>query len=426
MEAYATALTYAIPGFTLLIIIEHFASILMKKPVNRAMDTISSLSSGMTNTLKDILGLSVVIISYGWMSESFAIFEIESTLALYVIAFILIDFASYWSHRWNHEINVMWNRHIVHHSSEEFNLSCALRQSISGIIGVYFFLYIPLAIIGIPPKIIAITAPIHLFAQFWYHTRLIDKMGFLEHIIVTPSHHRVHHAINDQYLDKNYAAIFILWDKWFGTFQEEIPELPPVYGVKKQVKTWNPILINWQHMLLLFQDMVRTKNWWDKARLWFMPTGWRPEDVADKYPIEIVTQPYEMVKYEKPYSGGLKTWAWFQLVLNNLLMYFMLVNIANLNIGHVVLYASFLFISIFAYTSLMDRHPVAVLAEITKMALGVYIISQIGGWFGLENLIPGAGLIIGLYIFTSLAITVYYSFFNLKETDTSTSQVLVK
>ncbi|MEE9372939.1 MAG: sterol desaturase family protein, partial [Saprospiraceae bacterium] len=394
---------------------EYFASRIMGKPVNRAMDTISSLSSGMTNTLKDMLGLSVVIISYAWVVENFAFFDIPTSGWLFALAFVMIDFAAYWGHRWSHEINVFWNRHIVHHSSEEFNLACALRQSISSIVGVFFFLYIPMALVGIPLKIIAIVTPIHLFAQFWYHTRLINKMGFLEHIIVTPSHHRVHHAINEQYLDKNYAAIFIVWDKLFGTFQKELADEAAVYGVKRQVKTWNPILINWQHMWLLIQDSWRAQSWWDKIRLWFMPTGWRPEDVAKSYPVEIVNNPHKMVKYEKPMSVGLKTWAWFQMVLINLLMYFMLIDIANLSVGQISLYSTFLFISIFSYTSLMDRHPVAVLSEITKVILGIYILTQMGGWFGLEKWVPAAGLIMGTYIALSMAITVYYSFFNLKK-----------
>ena len=222
MEAYATALTYAIPSFVLLVIIEALVGKMMGRSVNRAMDTISSLSSGMTNTLKALLGLSIILVSYDWMEQRLGIFDIQSTFWLYFIAFIGTDFASYWSHRFNHKINLFWNRHVVHHSSEEFNLSCALRQEISAFVGIYFFLYIPLAIIGVPFKVIAITAPIHLFAQFWYHTTLIGRMGFLEKILMTPSHHRVHHAINDIYLDKNFSAIFIVWDKWFGTFQEEL------------------------------------------------------------------------------------------------------------------------------------------------------------------------------------------------------------
>ena len=307
MESYATILNYAILFFTVLIIIEFIASLLLKKNVNYSLDTISSLSSGMTNTLKDVLGLGIVILSYRWMYE-FAVFQIESTILLYIIGFILIDFSAYWSHRWNHEINIMWNRHIIHHSSEEFNLSAALRQSISGIVGVYFFLSIPMAIVGIPPGIIGIIAPLHLFAQFWYHTRLINKMGFLEKIIVTPSHHRVHHAINPQYLDKNYAAVFIIWDRLFGTFQEEIDAVPPVYGVKRPVNTWNPILINWMHAWQILKDAWYAQNWKDKFRIWFMPTGWRPADVAERFPIFYYK---EDVYQQKKYRTSINTFLFF-------------------------------------------------------------------------------------------------------------------
>jgi alkylglycerol monooxygenase len=281
METYETFLSYAIPGFVLLIIIESVVARFMGLKINNGLDTISSLSSGMTNTLKNALNLSIVIISYGWMVEHWALLEIKSTFWLYALCFIGLDFAYYWTHRFNHVINLFWNRHIVHHSSEEFNLSCALRQSISSLVGIYFFLYIPLALIGIPNEVIAVVAPLHLFAQFWYHTRLIGKMGWLEHILVTPAHHRVHHAINDEYIDKNYAAIFIVWDKWFGTFQEELPDIPAVYGTKKPVNTWNPYLINFVHLWQLIKDAFRTRRWWDKLRIWFMPTGWRPDDVKE-------------------------------------------------------------------------------------------------------------------------------------------------
>ena len=276
METYATALSYAIPGFIVLILIEYLISRWKGTPVNEAMDTISSISSGITNTLKSLVGLTVIIISYEWMVAHLALIEIKSSFLIYFFTFIGLDFAGYWSHRFNHTVNLFWNRHIIHHSSEEFNLACALRQNVSAIVAIYFFLYIPLALIGIPADVIALVAPIHFFAQFWYHTRLIDKMGFLEYIIVTPSHHRVHHAINDIYLDKNYSEIFIFWDKFFGTFQKELPETPPVYGVKKPVQTWNPFIINFMHLWGIVKDAFRTKNWWDKLRIWFMPTGLAP------------------------------------------------------------------------------------------------------------------------------------------------------
>ncbi len=410
MEAYATALTYAIPGFVLLILIEYIASKIMRLEVNRSMDTISSLSSGMTNTLKDLIGLAVVIVSYSWLVDHLAVTSIPSTVGIYVITFVLIDFASYWSHRWNHEINVMWNRHIVHHSSEEFNLSCALRQSISGIVGVYFFLSIPMAVLGIPAEVIAIIAPLHLFAQFWYHTRLIGRMGFLEHIIVTPSHHRVHHAINPEYIDKNYAAIFIVWDKWFGTFQEEQADVPPVYGVKKAVQTWNPFFINYQHMWLLIKDAWRTSRWIDKLKIWFMPTGWRPKDVLQKYPVEVIDNVYNQVKYEPQSSLSLKYWSWFQLIINNLLIYYALVHIADMNYFDLLMYAIFVSLSIFSYTSLMDRDLIAVMAETAKVILGVVLIIRLDGWFGADAYIAGATLLLCIYMACSFCATLYFSF----------------
>ena len=408
METYAKALSYAIPGFVVLILIEYVASLLMKKEVNRGMDTISSLSSGMTNTLKNIMGLSIVILSYKWMHGHFALFKMEATWWVFIVAFVGIDFAAYWSHRFNHKVNLFWNRHIVHHSSEEFNLSCALRQSVSDVIGIYFFLYIPLALIGIPTIVIAYTAPIHLFAQFWYHTRLIGKMGFLEHIIVTPSHHRVHHAINPEYIDKNLSTIFIIWDKLFGTFQEELDDVPPVYGVIKPVKTWNPVLINVVHLWGLIKDAWRAQSWKDKLRIWYMPTGWRPADVAEKYPLEITKDPYAQIKYSTPTSGFFLIWFWVQLIINLVLMLFLLTNFAKISYLDVMLYGTFLWVSIFAYTTTMDKHRLGVAFEGLKFVFGAYLIYKTQGWFGMEATLPAAGILVGAYLVISLVLTVAF------------------
>jgi alkylglycerol monooxygenase len=410
MEAYATALTYAIPGFILLVIIEALAARMMGKKVNQAMDTISSLSSGMTNTLKNLLGLSVVLVTYGWMEARFGIFDIKSTVWLYLIAFIGTDFASYWSHRFNHSINIFWNRHIVHHSSEEYNLSCALRQEVSALVGIYFFLYIPLAFIGIPYEVILVTAPIHLFAQFWYHTRLIGRMGFLEKILMTPSHHRVHHAINDIYIDKNFSAIFIIWDKWFGTFQVELEEETPVYGTLKPANTWNPVLINYQHAWQIAKDAWRTNNWADKIRIWFMPTGWRPKDVQEKFPITIEGV-HTRAKYDSNPSDFLKGWSWFQLIFHNLLMYFLLTQFGKFEAVDIIWYSIFLFVSVFSYTTLMDRHVFAIPAEVIKLALGSWIIYHVGGWYNLDEIISGGSVLIMVYLGVSILLTFYFILF---------------
>ena len=409
MQEYARILNYAIPFFLILIALEYGASMLMHKQVNRLFDTISSLSSGITNVIKDVLGLSIVIISYGWLVNHLAIYHIQSTILTYVLAFIGIDFAGYWIHRWSHEINVFWNRHIIHHSSEEFNLSCALRQSVSEIFALFTFTYIPMAILGIPAQVVAVVAPIQLFAQFWYHTRLIHKMGWLEYILVTPSHHRVHHAINPEYMDKNYSQIFIIWDKLFGTFQPEKEEIPAVYGVTRAVHTWNPWIINYQHLWLLISDAWRTKSWLDKLKIWVMPTGWRPADVSTAFPVPYTKEIYLRNKYDTIASPLFKVWAVGQLLITLLLMMFLFNNIGTIPFSSVLLYGLFLFVNIFAYTSLMDGNLIGIAAEVFKFALGI-IILYINDyqWFNIDNSIPSGTMIVLGYLVLSLTSSAYF------------------
>lgn len=415
MEAYAAVLLYAIPGFMVLMAIESIFAKWKGVEINKAMDVIASLSSGMTNTLKAVMGLSVIIISYEWLVDHLAIFEWTASPFVYVLAFIGLDFKGYWGHRWEHSINVLWNRHIVHHSSEEFNLACALRQEISAVFAIFFFLLIPIAILGVPAKVVAIVAPLHLFSQFWYHTRVINRMGFLEYIIVTPSHHRVHHAINDIYLDKNFSQIFIVWDKWFGTFQEELDDVPPVYGTKRPAKTWNPFLINYMHLWALIQDAWRTHSWWDKLRLWFMPTGWRPEDVLERYPISYYKKASEQVKYTSKPSTLLTYWSWLQLAINFSLLFHLLLNIGHLSLTHIFLYGGFLMVSVFAYTSLMDKHISALVFDTIKLLIGITVVVQLGHWFGINaSFRLGTGIVIG-YMLASLLLTIYFLFVERKK-----------
>ncbi len=407
MESYAQVLQYAIPFFMVLIGIEWMIGMSRGIATNRSFDTISSLSSGMTNTIKEVLGLTIIIVSYGWMVDHFSFFSIEASWLLYVLTFIGLDFAGYWSHRFNHTINLFWNRHIIHHSSEEFNLACALRQSISEFFSIYFFLLVPLAALGIPQEVIAVVAPLHLFAQFWYHTRLIDKMGFLEHIIVTPSHHRVHHAINKIYIDKNYSQIFIVWDKWFGTFQQELTEEIPVYGVKKPVQTWNPILINFQHVALLFMDAWRAQKWSDKFKIWFMPTGWRPEDVKKNYPIQ-VDEAHTQVKYAVPAPLSMKIWSWIQLFFTLAMMIYMLRYIDQFSFLELLVYGFFLMASIYSYTSLMDGYRYAVHISVFILGMTGLIYYWQSGWFQLSLKWPTGNYIIMFYTCLVVAMTIYF------------------
>ncbi len=411
MEAYATALLYAIPFFIGLVLVEIGYGHIVKKQTHRPMDTISSLSSGLTNVIKDSLGLVLVIVSYPFMLDKLAFFEIQSTWLVYVTAFVAIDFASYWNHRLSHKVNFFWNQHVIHHSSEEFNLPCALRQSISNLLGYFPLLLIPAALLGVPAKIISLLLPIHLFAQFWYHTKHIGKLGILEYIIVTPSQHRVHHAINNEYIDKNLAAIFCIWDRAFGTFQEELDNVPPVYGVLKPASTWNPILINFQHIWRLIKDAWRTKNWLDKLRIWFMPTGWRPKDVSEKYPISTIEDIHNFEKYKTPSSKALKLWSTYQLIATTVLMLFMFYNYGNIGFNNLLLYGLIVFIGIYGYTSLMDKKKHAIFVEGIRVVLAFSILYYFGDWFGLNQYITYGNYLIAFYYFSTIIGTVYFTYF---------------
>jgi sterol desaturase/sphingolipid hydroxylase (fatty acid hydroxylase superfamily) len=388
------------------------------KDTVRNMDMVSSLSSGITNVTKDVLGLTITILGYGWLVNHIALYHIKSGWLTYVIAFIVLDFAGYWVHRWSHHINIFWNLHIIHHSSEEFNLACALRQSISNFVNIFTFLLIPAALVGVPAEVIAVVAPLHLFAQFWYHTRHINKMGFLEKIIVTPSHHRVHHAINKEYLDKNLSQIFIIWDKLFGTFQEELKEAPAVYGITRPVRTWNPIKINFQHLWLMIKDAWRTNSWKDKFTLWFKPTGYRPADVVKKYPVYKIEDVFHFDKYAPRASKALQVWSWIQMVVVLLLISYLFGNIAAINKmdnSYIYIYGAFVFFSVYAYTELMDRSVFAIFWELIKNTIGIAIIYMQGDWFGAGNLIPGIHIALAAYFMVATMISAWFVYLHYKE-----------
>ena len=410
METYGRILLIAMPAFLVLVLLEKWYGWWKGKDTVRNMDMISSLTSGVTNVTKDVLGLSVAILSYQWMVNHMRIVTIESTWLTYLIAFMALDFAGYWTHRIAHTYNFFWNNHIIHHSSEEFNLACALRQSISVFVRIFAFLLLPAALLGVDAKVVAIVAPLHLFAQFWYHTQHIDRMGFLEHIIVTPSHHRVHHAINPEYIDKNYAQIFIFWDKLFGTFQEEKTDVPPVYGITRPARTWNPIKINFQHLWLLIMDAWRTKSWKDKLRIWLMPTGWRPADVAEKYPVYKIDDVYHFDKYDTKGSTALHAWLWIQLVALLLFISYLFGNIAQIGSPGMFLYGAFIFLSVYSLTELMDRNRYAIYWEVFKNGFAAYLLIAQGDWFGISAFAAWAVYAVAAYLIVSTIVTAYFSF----------------
>ena len=408
MDTYANILLITIPIFLVLIIIEISYGVWKNDLKHSYMDTISSLSSGFTNLMVDILGLGIIILSYPFFYERLKVIELEESVLLYFIAFVCVDFASYCHHRLKHSINIFWNMHVIHHSSEEFNLACALRQSITNNLGIGILFLIPAALLGVPHQIIIILGPLHLFGQFWYHTRHIGKLGWLEYILVTPSQHRVHHAINKEYIDKNLAAIFCVWDRAFGTFQEELDDVPCVYGTLKPVQTWNPLLINFQHLSYLIEDAWHTKNIGDKFKIWFMPTGWRPKDIIDKIPRKIVKNVYAQEKYKPKYSLLHKVFVSFHFLILNIVLYIFLSSFGDLTFADKMAYLILIFSTIFSFSSIMDGFKWSVLFEFIRISIGILII------IFQEELLLTYNQPILIFLFSYLLISILLSFLVLR------------
>jgi alkylglycerol monooxygenase len=420
MEEYGKILVFVMPVFLILILIEKIYGNLKGEDTAPNMDSVSSISSGMVNSVKDVMGLSITLVSYEWFESKFSILQLQENVWAYIIGFIVIDFYGYWSHRLSHQINFLWNKHAIHHSSEEFNLACALRQTVSSFVNLFTFLLIPAALLGVPPKVIAIILPIHLFLQFWYHTKHIKKMGFLEKILVTPSHHRVHHAINPIYMDKNHSQIFIIWDKLFGTFQEELDTVPPVFGITRPAQTWNPIRINFQHLWLMITDAWRAENWKDKLTIWFKPTGWRPKDFEEKYPVNKISDVYSFEKYGTQHSKSIMYWAIFQALITLLLITYMYNSIAIIGLPNVFIYGAFIFLTVYSYTELMDERKISLVWETIRFMVGIGIIAFLGDWFGMNQIFPFATILVICYLIVSLLTTIYFVKFNF---NTSSQQV---
>jgi len=408
MENYGKILLITMPLFLLLIIIEKIYGIYKGEDSVPYMDSVSSVSSGITNAVKDVLGLSVTFISYQWLVSKVAIFDLEPTAFTYVIAFIAIDFYGYWTHRLAHQINFLWNKHAIHHSSEEFNLACALRQSISSFVNLFLILLIPAAILGVPAQVIAVSIPIHLFLQFWYHTKHIKKMGFLEHILVTPSHHRVHHAINPIYMDKNHSQLFIVWDKMFGTFQEELEAVPPVFGITRPAQTWNPIRINFQHLWLLITDAWRAEKWQDKLTIWFKPTGWRPENFEERFPVKKITNVTDFEKYGNNYSSKLVYWSIIQVFITLLFVSYLFKNIATIGLPDIFVYGFFIFLTIYSYTELMDMRKMSLVWEGIRFVFSIGILWYYGDWFGLNSFLSFGNFVMIGYFSVSFSMSLYF------------------
>ena len=304
------------PAFLLLMALEWAAGRWRGRPAFRLADAVSSISLGMLSqtsaVFTRVLRLGVYTLAWQvlalWRNDAF-----WTSAAGWLLALLLYDLCYYWYHRLGHRVAVLWAAHAVHHQSQDYNLSTALRQTSTGALFGWLF-YLPMALAGVPPLVFGVVGLIDLLYQFWVHTEQVGRLGWFDRWFCSPSNHRVHHAVNDRYVDKNYGGILIVWDRIFGTFEDEDPREPVVYGTRGLLNSWDPLWANAQVYAGLARDSWHTRSWADKLGVWWRPPGWRPADVARRFPkpaFDITHMPL----FNPSMSPALRGFAGLQLVL---------------------------------------------------------------------------------------------------------------
>lgn len=271
LSGFNDPVSYAIPVFITLILAEVWVDWREKRAWYHKAEAWASIAMGAGSVIINLFTKFLYFVLFSYLYNHLAFVQLGFEWWVWVLCFFADDFSFYWHHRLSHQIRILWAAHSNHHSSQDYNLAIALRQSwTEGIYKFLFYAWMPL--IGIPPIMIFTMASISLIYQFFLHTQAIRKLGFLEYFFNTPSHHRVHHGVNIQYLDKNHAGVLIIWDKIFGTFQEEQEQV--LYGLTKNIDTHNPLGIATAEFRQIWKDLKKTKNWQDKISYLFKPPGW--------------------------------------------------------------------------------------------------------------------------------------------------------
>jgi alkylglycerol monooxygenase len=305
-------IVYATPVFILLMAIElawgwRLARQGKGKSTYRLADAINSLSLGMMSQFTAVFTRLLRLGIYTFIYASVSLVPPEAAKAFWntwygwCLALVFYDFCYYWLHRAGHETAIFWAAHVVHHQSQDYNLSTALRQTSSGALLGWVF-YIPMALAGVPPYVFGVVALIDLLYQFWVHTEHVGKLGWFDRWFCSPSNHRVHHAVNDAYLDKNYGGVWMVWDRMFGSFKDEDVQEPCVYGTRSMLQSWDPLWANLEGYASMLKDVWHARSWMDKLRVFYKPPGWRPADVEARFPKPAFSMQEAKHKFEVPAS----------------------------------------------------------------------------------------------------------------------------
>ena len=369
---------YATPVFFVLIVAELIWGVARGRNTYRLADTITSLGQGILSQVSGAFTRVFRVTLYALAFDYIALWRLpEDALWVWLFALLSYDFCYYWVHRSGHRVNAFWASHSVHHSSEDFNLGTALRQTSTGFWWTWIY-YLPLAVLGVPPKVFAAVALIDLLYQFWVHTEHVGKLGWFDRVFVSPSNHRVHHGVNDAYVDKNYGGVLILWDRLFGTFEEERDSEPVVYGTRAPLATWNPFIVSWRIYGEMIAASTRTKSWGDKWRVWAKPPGWQARD-APAYP------PFELEafrRFEAHVSRPMQVYTLVQFLIGLAMAAHFGAIQTKLAFPAQLAYAGLVVVSLLCLGGLLENRRWARVLEVLRWVTMVAGVLWFGRWFG--------------------------------------------
>ena len=387
-------ITASVPFFFGLISLELLVAKLRRRPLYRLSDSISDLSCGILSQFAGIFLAFLTIAGYSWIQRHWAVQQFLPVPAwprsapAWVAVFVLDDFAYYWMHRFSHTVNLLWAGHVVHHSSEEFNLTVALRQSsLHGLMSWLF--YLPIALLGVPVTMWLVCHALNLVYQFWIHTREVDKLGPLEWVLNTPSHHRVHHGVNPRYQDKNFAGTLIVWDRLFGTFEPE--REPVVYGITKPLATWNPLTANLHQFGEIFRHVRASRSWRERLRATFGHPRWRPAALEPAPAVAPVTvEGFE--KYQPPIPAGLSRYALLQFLVVLAASLALLRNARSLVPGELLAGGFYIALSLGNIGGVLEARSWAGVSE----AVRLLVLGGIAAGLGATGRLPAGLLVLAL------------------------------
>ena len=388
----------SIPVFFILIGIELLVERFTHRKLYRLPDAISNISCGITSQLSGLFLKILAVGVYQFLFERFALFTPDHTAWWYWVTLVLlVDLAYYWGHRLSHEINLFWGGHVVHHQSEEYNLSVALRQSSLQVVWTFAF-NLPIALLGFRTIDFVLVAALNTLYQFWIHTEAINKLPrWIELIFNTPSHHRVHHGRNPKYIDKNHAGSLIIWDRMFGTFQAE--EEKPTYGITKPLKSWNAVWANMSHYADMGVDLRRIPRWSDRVKYLFMKPGWLPDYMGGPRAVpDIDSASYQ--KYDTPSPLSLNLYVLFQYVLCLAGTAIFLFNADDFSTGEQVFITILISITVVNCGVLFEQRKWVKWAEWARIIAYPILLSALTFTFQLSNWNHGISLVYLLISFT--------------------------